>query len=48
MRSGTLLLTIAMVLCCTVQAKPKGITVLDIKHLALPAMPGGELQSPNA
>ena len=35
MRSGTLLLTIAMVLCCTVQAKPKGITVLDIKHLAL-------------
>lgn len=33
MRSGMLLL--AMTLCFTVQAKPKGITVLDVKHLAL-------------
>jgi hypothetical protein len=29
------LLTIAVTLCFTVQAKPKGITVLDVKHLAL-------------
>ncbi len=35
MRTRTLLLTLAIAACCTVQAKPKGITVQDVKHLAL-------------
>lgn len=35
MRTQTLLLTVALAACCTVQAKPKGISVQDVKHLAL-------------
>jgi hypothetical protein len=35
MRTRTLLLTVALAACCAVQAKPKGISVQDVKHLAL-------------
>lgn len=35
MRTRTLLLTVTLAACCTVQAKPKGISVQDVKHLAL-------------
>lgn len=35
MRTGALPVIIAMALCLPVQAKPKGVTVLDVKHLAL-------------
>ncbi|MEN0581254.1 hypothetical protein AAIG39_19925 [Phytobacter palmae] len=35
MRLQALLLTIAVAACCTAQAKPKDVTVQDVKHLAL-------------
>ena len=35
MRIPVLLLTVAIAACCTAQAKPKGVTVQDVKHLAL-------------
>ena len=35
MRIQVLLLTVALAACCTAQAKPKDVTVQDVKHLAL-------------
>lgn len=35
MRTKTVLLSMLVAMCFNVQAKPKGITVSDVKHLAL-------------